>query len=60
MKIETFSNVSIAYMRRVGAYGPKNKALMATFKAYLKRHDLLNEEAVILGVALDDPTSKRT
>jgi len=55
MKVETFRNTTIAYMRRVGAYGPKNKELMATFKAYLKTHDLLNEETVILGVALDDP-----
>jgi DNA gyrase inhibitor GyrI len=55
MKIEIFSNITIAYMRRFGAYGPKNKELMETFKAYLKTHDLLNEETVILGLALDDP-----
>ena len=55
MKIEQFNQLQIAYWRRVGAYGPENNQLMATFKKYLQEHNLLTKEAVILGIALDDP-----
>ena len=33
MVIEEFRNIRIAYMRRTGEYGIKNKELMETFKA---------------------------
>lgn len=55
MIIEEFENVKIAYMRRIGEYGKENKALMETFKAYLKQHKLFDEDTILLGIALDNP-----
>ena len=54
MKIETFQSITIAYMRRTGAYGPENRQLMENLKAFLAQHDLL--KSTILGIPLDDPT----
>ena len=54
MKIETFQSITIAYMRRIGAYGPENRQLMEKLKAFLAQHDLL--KSTILGIPLDDPT----
>ncbi len=44
-------------MRRTGAYGSENAALMATFKDWLNRQHLLNNQAVILGIVQDDPAT---
>ena len=57
MVIEEFRNIRIAYMRRTGEYGIKNKKLMETFKAYLRERNLLSADNTILGIALDDPDS---
>ena len=57
MVIEEFRNIRIAYMRRTGEYGIKNKELMETFKAYLRERNLLSADSTILGIALDDPYS---
>lgn len=57
MVIEEFRNIRIAYMRRIGEYGIKNKELMETFKAYLREKKLLTVGSIILGIALDDPNS---
>ena len=54
MKIETFQGITIAYMRRIGAYGPDHRQLMEKLKAFLAQHDLL--KSTILGIPLDDPT----
>ena len=54
MNIETFQGITIAYMRRIGAYGPENRQLMEKLKAFLAQHDLL--KSTILGIPLDDPT----
>ena len=54
MKIETFQGITIAYMRRIGAYGPENRQLMEKLKAFLAQHDL--SKSTILGIPLDDPT----
>ena len=56
MKIETFQSITIAYMRRTGAYGPENRQLMENLKAFLAQHGLLHEKSTILGIPLDDPT----
>ena len=56
MMMEEFHQVRIAYMRRMGPYGPENKQLMERFKAYLRENGLWKEEIVLLGIALDDPT----
>lgn len=55
--IEEFKNITIAYMRRTGAYGSENKILMDNFKAYLKEQNLLNQKSILLGIALDDPVN---
>ncbi len=57
MVIEEFRNIRIAYMRRTGEYGIRNKELMETFKAYLRDRNLLSAGSTILGIALDDPYS---
>ncbi|KAF0371387.1 DNA gyrase inhibitory protein [Pediococcus acidilactici] len=53
--IEEFKDIKIAYMRRVGKYGPENKQLMENFKAYLKEKHLFIKDMTILGIALDNP-----
>lgn len=57
MNIEEFKNIKISYVRRTGAYGPKNQKLMEDFKTYLKEKDMLSDEAILLGIALDDPAT---
>lgn len=57
MKIEQFNNITIAYMRHIGEYGPKNKEFMETFKQFLNDQNLFNDQSVILGIALDNPTT---
>lgn len=37
LKIEEFKDVTIAYMRRTGDYGFKNKILMENFKEHLRK-----------------------
>ena len=56
MKIETFQSITIAYMRRTGAYGPENRQQMVNLKAFLAQHGLLHDKLTILGIPLDDPT----
>ena len=55
MKIEEFKDITIAYMRRTGNYGFKNKILMENFKEYLRENSLLDQNSIILGIALDNP-----
>lgn len=45
----------VLYMRRTGAYGPENYALMRRFKDWLRANGLFTEDAVVLGIPLDDP-----
>ena len=46
MVIEEFRNIRIAYMRRTGEYGIRNKELMETFKAYLRDSNLLSADCI--------------
>lgn len=55
MKIEYLPPVRVAYFRKVGVYGLENQVLMKNFKRWVKAEGLW-ENAVILGIALDDPT----
>lgn len=55
LKIEEFKDISIAYMRRTGKYGSENKILMENFKEYLREENLLDQNSIILGIALDNP-----
>lgn len=54
MKIEYLKPTTIAYFRRVGAYGPQNNHLMESFKSWITDNDL-TADAVILGITQDDP-----
>lgn len=56
IKLEMMCPCKIAYMRRVGAYGPENKVQMDSLKKWARDNGLLNEEAIILGIAQDDPS----
>ncbi len=55
MRIERFQGITIAYMRRIGAYGPQNYQLMEDFKAFLANHGLFHSKVTILGIPLDNP-----
>ena len=57
MKIEQISETKIIYQRRIGAYGIENKNLMTHFKAWLKTHQLLKDDAVVLALAWDNPVT---
>lgn len=59
LTIEVMDSLRMAYLRRVGAYGSENKVQMEKLKAWAREKQLLNEEAVILGIAQDDPVSTR-
>ena len=53
--IEEIEDCKVAYMRRIGQYGEENYALMNKMKSWADKHGLLSEEAVIYGIALDNP-----
>lgn len=53
--IEEITDCKIVYMRRIGQYGKENYALMSKMKAWADTNGLLSEEAVIYGIALDNP-----
>lgn len=53
-KIETFPNYRIAYMRRVGQYGPANMEVMEKLKKWAKENNLLNS-AILFAIPLDNP-----
>lgn len=52
--IEQQSPQPIAYIRRVGAYGIGNIQTMEQLKSWAKFNHLMNEDAVILGIAWDN------
>lgn len=52
---ETIPSSTVIYMRRTGAYGAENYALMGTFKKWVKENHLYNEDTAIYAVPMDDP-----
>jgi DNA gyrase inhibitor GyrI len=54
-KIENMPINRVAYMRRTGAYGAENYALMDRLKAWAGDKGLFNKSAVILGISQDNP-----
>lgn len=42
------------YAERVGAYGAENYLLMENFKNWLVLKELITDESIILGIAMDD------
>ena len=55
IKIEKLPGYRIAYMRRIGAYGPDNVQVMQQLKKWAITRNLLIESSIILGVAHDTP-----
>lgn len=54
-KMETMPSSRIAYIRQVGPYGMNNVKIMEQLKRWASKNNLLNETAVILGIAHDNP-----
>ena len=54
-RIETMQPSIIAYMRRTGAYGIECKTVMEQLKSWARKTNNLNNDSIILGIALDNP-----
>ncbi|MDO7908066.1 GyrI-like domain-containing protein [Paenibacillus sp. JX-17] len=54
-QVQTMPEYRIAYMRRVGPYGPGNAELMDQLKIWAEEHQLLTDTSIILGITRDDP-----
>lgn len=57
MKTEKIEKVEVAYMRNTGPYGEKNYELMERLKQHLNEYSKLDEETIIYGIALDNPST---
>ena len=55
MNVITLPRCSIAYLRRTGAYGAENRAVMERLLALADQAGLLGPETAILSIAWDDP-----
>ncbi|WP_163582864.1 AraC family transcriptional regulator [Gracilibacillus saliphilus] len=53
-KIETLPNYHVAYLRRVGPYGPANNAVMEKLKKWAKKKNLL-ASATLIAIPQDNP-----
>ncbi|MBM4764729.1 GyrI-like domain-containing protein [Bacillus sp. B15-48] len=53
-KVETLPNYRIAYMRRVGPYGPANIEVMEELKQWARNRNLL-ESAILFAIPRDNP-----
>ncbi|MFD1447988.1 AraC family transcriptional regulator [Oceanobacillus profundus] len=53
-KVETFPNYRIAYVRRVGPYGPANTEAMEKLKKWSKERNLL-ESGILFAIPQDNP-----
>lgn len=56
MKRQILPAYRIAYLRRTGAYGAENGAVMERLIQLTAQAGLLDENAVLLSIAWDDPT----
>lgn len=53
--IEQMPAYRIAYIRKIGPYGMNNVEAMEELKKWAKDNELFNDEAIILGIAQDNP-----
>ncbi|WP_078434033.1 AraC family transcriptional regulator [Metabacillus halosaccharovorans] len=53
-KTETIPNYRVAYVRRVGPYGPENIKVMEKLKRWAGENELL-ESAILFGIPQDNP-----
>lgn len=56
VKAEIMCSHKLAYIRRIGEYGPENKMQMEQLKRWASDNSLLGDDSVILGIAQDDPS----
>jgi DNA gyrase inhibitor GyrI len=54
-EMEVLAPCKLAYIRQVGPYGAENARTMESLKNWADAHRLLKDDAVILGIAWDDP-----
>ncbi len=54
MKVEILPNYRLAYMRRVGPYGPGNNEVMARLKTWALENNLMSS-AILFGIPQDNP-----
>ncbi|WP_331772814.1 GyrI-like domain-containing protein (plasmid) [Embleya sp. NBC_00888] len=55
--MEEIPTLRIAYMRRVGPYGPENGIRMEELKKWAAANGLLGAATVVLGIPQDDPAT---
>lgn len=55
MKVASLPSSRIAYIRRIGPYGPANAQAMEQLKKWAEERNLLTESAVLLGIPQDRP-----
>jgi DNA gyrase inhibitor GyrI len=59
IKIEWIPSCRIAYFRQIGPYGAGNVQTMEKLKEWARKNHLLDEKAVILGIAQDNPETTK-
>jgi DNA gyrase inhibitor GyrI len=57
LKIQTIPMYQIAYIRQTGPYGAENIHAMEQIKNFAKTNALLGEDAILLGIARDNPAT---
>lgn len=55
INIEMIPSYKIAYIRKIGPYGPQNVQAMEQLKSWANENNLINEYSIILGIAQDNP-----
>lgn len=54
MNVEILPNYRLAYMRRVGPYGPRNNEIMTRLKRWASANNLMSA-AILFGIPQDNP-----
>jgi DNA gyrase inhibitor GyrI len=57
--IHTSAMLFFAYIRHIGPYGINNVQTMEELKKWAKFNHLFNDEAIILGIAQDNPEATK-
>jgi DNA gyrase inhibitor GyrI len=53
--IEKITTFTLAYMRRIGEYGPVNISLMEDLKKWANECDLMGQDSILLSIPHDNP-----
>lgn len=57
--IEMIPDCTVAFIRRIGPYGADNKHTMEQLKDWARSNNLLNEDAIVYGIAQDSPDTTK-